>query len=289
MSNDDRHVVSAILARYDIPGPCRPLKATGIANRIYATADVVIRIATNHEDAVADARTESVAAPVARAVGVLVPQLLVFDDSRTLLPRPYSIWERVQGETLGLLPPDARRRPRTWIDLGRQLALLHTRVEACPDPLGWLDQPDRESDLSERAEALASKLDLTTARQLASWIEKLEPFIAESVTPRFLHNDIHEMNLMCHSGGELLAVIDWGDAGWGDPALEFAQMPLPAIPFALDAYNTHAPGYLGEAVEARILWDQLGYVLEALPDDPGPLNNLQHFISTANARWRHLL
>jgi aminoglycoside phosphotransferase (APT) family kinase protein len=31
------------------------------------------------------------------------------------------------------------------------------------------------------------------------------------------------MNLMCARDGILLALIDWGDAGWGDPALELAQ------------------------------------------------------------------
>ncbi len=73
--------VDHILAAYRIPGPWQPLKATGLANRIYATRDVVLRIATDHSDAIPDARTESVAAPIARSAGILTPELIAFDDS----------------------------------------------------------------------------------------------------------------------------------------------------------------------------------------------------------------
>ena len=51
------------------------------------------------------ARTESVAAPVARHEGTLVPRLVAFDDSGAIVDRPYSLWERIHGETLGLSVP----------------------------------------------------------------------------------------------------------------------------------------------------------------------------------------
>src|SRR2546425_792524 len=134
------HPVNDILAHHGMQGLWESMRATGVANRIYATRDVVLRIATEHSDAVADARTESVAAPVARAAGVLVPRLLAFDDSRTLVDRPYSIWERVHGETLGFSQADPRRARATWRAVGRQLAKLHSQVAECPDPHGWLDK-----------------------------------------------------------------------------------------------------------------------------------------------------
>ena len=96
--------VDAILAHHGIRGPWQQLPATGIANRIYATDDLVLRIAVEGSEALNDARTESVAAPIARAAGVRVPRLVAFDDSGALMDRPYSLWERVYGETLGLFP-----------------------------------------------------------------------------------------------------------------------------------------------------------------------------------------
>src|SRR5262245_61142433 len=65
--------VGEILAAYRLPGPWQWLEATGVANRIYATQDVVLRVATDHPDAIVDACTESIAAPVARQAGILTP------------------------------------------------------------------------------------------------------------------------------------------------------------------------------------------------------------------------
>ena len=280
--------VDDILSHHGIQGPWEPLTVTGVANRIYATSQVVLRIATDHPEAEEDARTESVAAPIARAAGVSVPELLAFDDSRTLVDRPYSIWERIHGETLGLLPPDARFRRKTWQEVGQQLAVLHSRARECPDPHGWLDHPDREVDLADRVASLTStgQIDAATACEIERWIEALHPTILVTAKRCFLHNDVHEMNLMCSRAGSLLSIIDWGDAGWGDPALEFAQIPLAAVPSMMAGYESDAPGLLGGLPEARIIWDKLDYALHALPGDRRLLDELRRFVRTADDRWR---
>ena len=283
--------VDDILAFHGVRGPWEALKATGVANRIYATKDVVLRVASDNAEAVADARTESVAAPVALTAGVLTPRLLAFDDSRALVDRPYSLWERVHAKTLGIFSPGARLLPDTWRAVGQQLGVLHSRVSDCPDPLGWLDQPAREVDLMQHLTNLAStcRIDASRAREIEQWIEVLRPAVAVRTASCFLHNDIHEMNLMCARDGSLRAVIDWGDAGWGDPALEFAQIPILAVPFVLTGYETQAPGLLGDAPGARIVWDKLGLALEALQEDPRPLEELRRFVHAGEARWRPAL
>jgi hypothetical protein len=73
----------------------------GLANWVFATDAIVLRVASDHPDAVPDARTESVAAPVAHQAGVRTPRLIAFDHSRALVDRPYSVWERMHGMTLG--------------------------------------------------------------------------------------------------------------------------------------------------------------------------------------------
>jgi aminoglycoside phosphotransferase (APT) family kinase protein len=262
VSNDEP--VDAILAHHGLRGSWQELPATGIANRIYATRDVVLRIARDCSEAIEDARTESVAAPVARAAGLLVPQMLVFDDSRSLLNRPYSIWERIHGETLGQFMPDPRKCLATWEAAGRQLALLHNTVEDCPDPHGWLDHPAREPNLEDRIAMLvaASNLDSAVVSRMEYLAKALRPAVEGALPIRFLHNDLHAMNLMCSRDGQLLAVLDWGDAGWGDPALELAQVPLAAIPAVLRGYRSKAQ--LDSAAEARILWDKLCEAVEDL-------------------------
>ena len=278
--------ISAVLTHHGISGPWCALTATGLANRIYATRDVVLRIATDHPEAIEDARTESVAAPVARAGGIPVPRLIAFDDSRRIVDRPYSLWERIHGETLGCLPASPATAD-TWAAVGRQLAQLHREVHDCPDPNGWLDRPGRDLGLPARIGELASSSSLaaSTVNEIAEWINALQPAVTGPSPHCFLHNDVHEMNVMCSTSGDLLALIDWGDAGWGDPALEFAQVPIAAVPFAVAGYESEAPDGLGESAIARIIWDKLGYALESWPDTR-PLTDLRTFLQRADERWR---
>jgi aminoglycoside phosphotransferase (APT) family kinase protein len=294
MSDAPADPVDAILARHGVRGPWAPLPATGIANRIYATRDVVLRVGTDHPEAVCDARTESVAAPVARAAGIRTPRMLAFDDSGELTERPHSLWERVHGETVGLFAPDPLSIPETWREVGRELARLHVRVRECPDPNGWLDEPGREVDLEARlaAHASASRVDAAMVADLSRWIEALHPRITVETETCFLHDDIHPMNLMCARDGALLAVIDWGDAGWGDPVIEFAQIPLAAVPFSLEGYREVAPSLLGADPEARVLWDRLDYAFADLEDGPvapDALVDLRRFVDRGDPVWRRIL
>jgi aminoglycoside phosphotransferase (APT) family kinase protein len=202
------------LALHDVRGSWSRLPSSGIANRIYATQDVVLRIATDHEDGVADARTESVAAPVAWAAGIRTPRLLAFDDSRKLVDRPYSLWERIHGVTADELTVSAIE---LWRSVGREIARLHTRVRACSDPQGWLDHPEHGPP-----------------------------------PQRFVHDDLHGANIMCSPEGVFLGFIDWGDAGWGDPMLDFAYLPDVGVEPALDAYGSEATGALNADALARL-------------------------------------
>jgi aminoglycoside phosphotransferase (APT) family kinase protein len=266
-------LVDALFAQHGIRGPWAPMPATGIANTIYATREVVLRVATDHPDAVPDARTESVAAPAARRAGIRTPRLIAFDDSRTLVDRPFSLWERVHGETLGLLDLGRGQLAVAWRQVGRQLFLLHDRVRVCADPNGYLDMPRREMDLDPLLSRLAGagRLDAAAVEEVARLIHEFAPQVAGSGAIRFIHNDIHDRNVLCSPAGDLLAVIDWGDAGWGDPTLDFASIPLDAIPHAREGYETEAPGALGAFPEARFIWDKLHAALEAACDGPGHL------------------
>ena len=266
-------LIDAMFVMHGVRGPWAPLRATGVANRIYATADIVLRVATDHPDAVADARTESVAAPVARAAGIPTPRLIAFDDSRTLVDRPFSLWERVNGETFGLLELDPPRMAATWREVGRELSRLHHRVSQCPDPAGYLDMPGRPLDLDSLLKRLtdADRVDAAAEEQIARLISELAPHVTPVIDLRFIHDDIDAMNIMCSPDGALLAIIDWGDAGWGDPTLDFAAIPLDSIPDAVEGYETETPGALGELPEARFIWDKLHYAMEESLDNGGPL------------------
>jgi len=276
--------IDKILEVCGISGPWEPLDATGVANRIYATKDFVIRVAREHPEALRDARTESIAAPVAYEAGLLTPRLLVFDDSRDLLDHPYSIWERVHGETLGLISSDPHSMPNTWRQVGHQMALLHVNVKKFNDPNKYLHEPQRDLNLKSLLEKLMSTdpfyKDL--AKEIPTLIADLHPAILEETKICFLHSDVKDMNIMCTHGDELLALIDWGDAGWGDPTFDFRQIPLPAIPYVLEGYREVAPDLLGKTMKERIIWDKLSAsMMESLEHPPYsiPVDEFRQFLN----------
>jgi hypothetical protein len=69
---------------------------------------------------------------------------------------------------------------------------------------------------------------------------------------------------------EYLAVLDWGGSGWGDPAWDFAGVPLRVVPSMLEGYREVAPPGGDERIEARILWRHLQLGLYLLRRDPQP-------------------
>ncbi len=252
--NPDPELIDAMFAKHGVPGPWEILPTTGVANHIFATRDVVLRVPTNHPDGVVDARTESVAAPVAHAAGILTPRLIAFDDDQTLVERPFSLWERVHGETLGLTSLSSDLTANVWRGVGRELARLHLRVRECADPEGYLDNPERSQDVDAIVKRLvnAKRLSIATAAQVERLADDLRPHIATNTEMRFIHDDIHAMNIMCSAEGKLLAIIDWGDAGWGDPALDFTAIPFDAVWPTLEGYEAEARDALGTYPEARM-------------------------------------
>jgi tRNA A-37 threonylcarbamoyl transferase component Bud32 len=274
-----RDVVDAIFALHGIQEVWKVLAATGVANHIYATQDVVLKIATDHPDAVVDARTESVAAPAAFEAGVLTPRLIVFDDSRTLINRPYSIWEHIHAETLGLAELGTNQLNEVWREVGREIGHLHSGVRVCRDPNGYLDTPGREFNLDAVLKRLVDSghANDATSREIALLIRDLSPYISRTNSDCFVHNDLHAMNILCSQTDGLRAIIDWGDAGWGDPALDFAAVPLDQMSSALAGYGPESRKRLGNAPKARFIWDRLHNAIEDAIDSADNLVPIQAY------------
>jgi aminoglycoside phosphotransferase (APT) family kinase protein len=73
----------------------------------------------------------------------------------------------------------------------------------------------------------------------------------------------------------LRAIIDWGDAGWGDPALDFAAVPLDQMSSALAGYGPENRRRLGNAPEARFIWDRLYNAIEDAIDSADKLVSIR--------------
>ena len=290
-----------IADRHGLGGACvERLPETGIFNAIYRLGDgAILRIPRNHPKFVEAAHNEAIAAPAARAAGVRTPRLLAFDDSLTLLPVPYTVYERVRGvtlESLNLDPPDAAE---VWRDHGRNLALAHVGVPIDGDvillPPRTPDPDPRELLAVRVADGWLSPLD---ARWLGAWLDRLAPAALTPVTARFLHGDTQATNLMVSGDPPRYeAVIDWGSATIGDPALDFAGVPLRAVPFMLTGHREIAPLDGDATTETRILWRHLQLSIWTLPRGAVPglswaerpvsmlLEVLRFFLEPPDERW----
>lgn len=236
------------------------LPSTGVVNSIYALGSrYVLRVPHATEGGLRDTLTEAVAAPVAREARVRTPALIAFDESCALLDVPFTIFERAPGRSLASATMDDPSNAPIWRDLGHELAILHMRVETCADPKGWLDQPGRDELPSPFLDALSSTgyLSPDLHHWLGTLLDRLQPAVHQARTyRRFLHNDATPSNVIADKGC-FSALIDWGDAGWGDPALEFRCLPLRVVPEVLAGYRQVGPLDGDDNAEARIVHDHI--------------------------------
>jgi hygromycin-B 7''-O-kinase len=249
--------LAAFAQQFGLESPLTRLPSVGIVNRVYrarrAGRDVVLRVPMPGD--IEDALTESVAVPAAVRAGIPTPELLVFDDSRAVLDAPVSVYAFAPGRSLdglGWCYGDPRLS-RAWREAGRALAALHAGVTDAPDPHGYLESITPPDPARTRTRVLTGER-LGTAE--ADWATGLTArLLSENpppAQPAFLHDDLHAGNLMVTDDGAVTALIDWGDAGWGDPALDLSYSGPLAVPDLLAGYH-EASGTEGDALTLRVL------------------------------------
>jgi aminoglycoside phosphotransferase (APT) family kinase protein len=278
------------------------LPSVGITNAIYRLGDrFVLRVPRKHPGFIATAFREIAAVPVARRLGVKTPELVALDDTRDILDVPYTIYERVEGETLGLLGREPSDTPDAYRALGRDLAKLHAGVteadverrQECDLNPGHWPSPERL--------AMEGYFTVVEARWFAAWFDRLASLAAVPIRPRFLHGDVQATNVLVRPGSlEYTAILDWGNAGWGDPALDWVGLPTRAVPLVLEGYRDVLPTDDDLTIEARILFYHLWFALETLARPPQPdlswaerpmsmlLELLRFMLNAPGSRWREL-
>ncbi len=291
--------IAAICARHGLGSQAfTRLPDAGIINAIYRLGDThALRVPRNHPKHIEQTKIEAVAAPVATAAGVRTHRLVAFDETRDLIPVPYTIFEWVPGRPLehaGLMRLDVLP---AWRDVGRDLARLHA-VERS-GPAAALADAETLPDPRELVEQRASQGWFTTleAAWLQGWLERLAAAAREKVPSRLLHLDTQATNVITQlADDDYAAIIDWGCAGWGDEAFDFC-MPLRFVPEVIAGHREIA-AFAGDAgIEARILWRGIQMILYVLPRGatPGlswaehPLANLleiaRFFLDSPSAAW----
>jgi len=211
-------------------------KHEGVVNEIWFAGDVVIRILKN-PDYESDVWTETVAVPALLAKGIRTPKLLVFDADLDIVPRLVTIYERVPGVSLSKVEHLPDPEEFFW-NLGSVIRSFHDGISSVEDPEKRLD-PAWFLD----TEALAENLDKNFPK-IDRTYDTTEPTV-------FCHQDLHADNIIVHEG-KLAAVIDWGDAGWGNRSVDLRFVPARYLKNALDGY-----GPISDSTSQNILLHQL--------------------------------
>ncbi|MEW9124318.1 MAG: aminoglycoside phosphotransferase family protein [Thermotaleaceae bacterium] len=256
-------IIRRILNKNQINERFIKLTTHGIANDIYATPNFILRIPTDHPEANSDAFTESVAAPLAKLNGIKTPELICFDDSYTILNKTYSIWERIHGVTLGEID-NYLHYYNTWKEIGLELGKLHIHIKSCDDPKGWLDNPNRDYTKGMIIRGLINK-----DRKSLYLLELVENKYTDktfSYKKCFVHGDTNAFNFLCSKNDQLLSIIDWGDSGWGDPAIDFYMIPMDVLDAVLDGYNEIAGVNVDFDFIYRIILDKVWTEIEGRQD-----------------------
>ncbi len=246
--------------RLSIDMPPARIPSNGVVHALWALgSQYVLRVPKNETMCIGDLHAEVAAIPVAISSGVRTPALIAFDDARDIIDVPYTIVERVNGVDLSTLAPTDPVLDGLYRQLGHQLAALH--LSPLPAPHPWFREIERSGTDALLNDTLAAGL---LGDRAVAWFSSL---LAELDHPdaelRFVHNDMKPDNLMADARGQLV-LIDWGDAGFADPASDFCTLPLAAIAQVLVGYHEVTGATADPGLEQRIVRLAIGNAIYGL-------------------------
>lgn len=144
------------------------------------------------------------------------PRVLRVFGPGDLLARPAQIMERVPGR---MVLAELQSRPWRVRRLLRRMATLHVALHSL-DPSDFPAGPDLLDNRLALTRETAEALDHEGLRRGLERIEPLLPRLRDAPAA-VCHGDFHPLNVIV--ADDSMAVIDWTDAGVGDPAGDVAR------------------------------------------------------------------
>lgn len=197
---------------------------------------------------------------VKEETSVPVPEILFFDDSRTLCDRPYFFMELLPGRSFSSCMEELcdEEKKQIFYKVGQYTKELNKLTGA---KFGYYGQPDRQgkewytvfrdmladafSDAGRKAIAVP-----VAKEKMFALLEKDKAYFDEVKVPKFVHWDIWAGNVFVENG-KVTGIIDFERALWADELME--------VGFRTYDYNENFfAGYGREALskseKRRALW-----------------------------------
>lgn len=206
--------------------PIAEVASSGTVNALYRLgADLVVRLPIVDHDPGEIAKDRRWLPSLAPHLPVAVPELVAVGEPALGYPWTWGVYRWIEGRDATAVTLD----PPAELGLAHDLARV---VRALQDidhgggprpgratygrgaPLAGFDEPVRRS--LEQIDAVGGLLDVPAAGDV--WAQALAAPVWSSA-PVWVHGDLMPGNLLL-AEGRLVAVIDWGALGVGDPACE---------------------------------------------------------------------
>ena len=204
-------------------------------------------------------RREAGVLPLLESRSIPAPRLLAIGDAPVL----HSVLSLVAGAPL----TDAAAPPPVLRAAARHLAALHQLALDAPPPYVRVLPADDDNGRAAIPQLVANGM-LSQAQ--ADWASEVLDALERDggvETASLLHGDLRPNNLMA-TGGRLRGIIDWGDASFGPPAVDFGCLPPTLLPGFLAAYRRAWPDT--PVTPRSVLRIQLGWALSAVGREPRP-------------------
>ena len=200
--------------------PLKHMASAGTDNAIFRLgSDRCVRL-PRIPSAQAQSKREQIWLPKFEGLSLSVPRVLATGEATDDYPSVWSVCDWIGGESAATAPLTDLNQAA--IDLANLIRELRT-IGTLGAPLAGPENHYRAVDLAKRdkptRKAIAGLSDLYASVDLTQiWNEALE-LPKWDAPPVWCHGDIHAGNLLAREG-RLVAVIDFGLMGVGDPAVD---------------------------------------------------------------------
>jgi aminoglycoside phosphotransferase (APT) family kinase protein len=170
------------------------------------------------------------------SVGVAAPKPYYLDQSGEIFSTPYLVIEYIEGKP-EFAPPHV---PDLLLQLATHLSRIH-QVDCSNLDVSFLPQPEKiyAETLRERPTRVDESLDEGHIRDALGAVWPLP----QRNTSVLLHGDFWPGNILWKDG-QLVAIIDWEDAGSGDPLADVANSRLEILwAFGIEAMQHFTQQY----------------------------------------------